>query len=340
VVRVNKNISDVRFYSCLRRVVEYSPFTKKLLFVGSINTCVVALDFFYTTISIALLINTSKINVTMPNPLSLKIKSTRMQQYLSNASSTISFFILTTMLSIFCLFSGQLACASSSQKATVIHFKGVNIERKSVFATNCVPTPMIWEKSPPPNIYMNNNLWRFVGSAKFAKGTYIKISGRILDNMCVPINSALVEVWQLDSRGYDSNYYNNISVLDPSLVSQSLMHADQNFVGSGSAISDNLGYYTIYTIIPGVYETDRMPHINFRISHKNMPETRTQMYFPELNMSVERDAFAKKMVKNISYRKLLVAEKIGWQKNILHNTDAIVYKFDIVLKAKNKYREY
>ncbi len=212
-------------------------------------------------------------------------------------------------------------------------------ENRISISVDCRETPMVWDKKRQPNIYMGNNLWRYVGSADFANGTYIIIEGRILDKNCVPVPNAVVEIWQLDANGYDSNYYDDIPESNLTLSMESMKNADKNFVGSGTAITNNLGQYKIYTIVPGTDSQYRLPHINFAIRHQDFNEFITQMYFPEDSI-LEKDKFMMKYFKNIDVRKLLIAKKYTVDKKILPERDVVIYKFDIVLKNVNKYVKY
>lgn len=184
---------------------------------------------------------------------------------------------------------------------------------------------------------MTNNLLRYVGSAEFAKGTYIELFGRVLDNKCVPVSAALIEIWQLDNQGYDSNYYSTIT--NPGLVLNA-QKADKNFVGSGSAITNNLGYYRFYTVIPGNNKKNRLPHINFLISHKDFIPLQTQLFFAKNDTELKKDMIIRKYTRNKIEREKIVAQKIGSQENIIPGIKFISYKFDIVLSGENKYKTY
>jgi protocatechuate 3,4-dioxygenase, beta subunit len=217
-----------------------------------------------------------------------------------------------------------------------------NTNADPILITDCVFTPIIWDPIPQPNIYMGNNLWRYVGSSKFAKGKYIKLTGRVLDKKCVPVDNATVEIWQLDSNGLDANYYEHGTEPDLKIAPERAISGreDRNFVGSGSTTTDNLGYYTFYTIIPGSLEKDRKPHINFQVYHQNMGLLRTQMYFPNAEISSSQDKVLDKKIKDKNKQKLLISKKQGTQKGLLKNIDVTIYNFDIVFDKKNKYKEY
>lgn len=224
-------------------------------------------------------------------------------------------------------------------KSHLSHITKSFTSKSTPTTVNCVKTPMVFDKNPKPNIYMGNNLWRYVGSANFAEGIYIKIIGKVLDGDCVPISNAVIEIWQLDNNGYDSNYYTNLPTHNLTLTMQSMQKADKYFVGSGTAITDNLGRYTIYTIIPGTDSKRRVPHINFMVNHKNFTEFITQMYFPEHEYDVKNDEYIMKNIASQHDIQLLVATKK--EAIDIQNIAAVaVYEFNITLTGSNKYRKY
>lgn len=213
-----------------------------------------------------------------------------------------------------------------------------------VMMLNCLITPAVWDNIVQPEIYVGNNMWRMVGSADFAKGTYIEITGRVVDSNCVPLNNAVIEIWQMDHEGYDMNYYGTDYLTENESDNLYKKNGDKNFVGSGTAITNNLGYYTFYTIIPGNRNSDRMPHINFTIHHKDFINLETQMFFPEEKYSIYNDNIINKLIGDkILYKKLLIAKKIASKINVGGSMPGITmdkYQFDITLEGNNKYKEY
>jgi len=192
---------------------------------------------------------------------------------------------------------------------------------------NCPITPDIEDNMQVPQIYKTNNLRRKVGYATFAKGKFIRITGIITDSFCVPIKNATVQIWHVDSDGkYKStptDGYLNDSLLyskQNERFEKSDDHdiADENFTGSGSTISDNLGRFTFLSIIPG----GSKPIVNFRVIHKDFDDLKTVMYFnqdPNLDQS-------------------LVAKKLGYIETDQYKED--VYQCNITINGKNKYTNY
>lgn len=107
-------------------------------------------------------------------------------------------------------------------------------------------------------------------------GERITIHGRVIDGDGVPLNDAMVEIWQADANG-----------LYPSPL-ETRGQADPNFSGWGRAPSDMVtGAFTFDTIRPGLvpYKDDVMnPHITFWIVARGISiGLQTRMYFPEDN---------------------------------------------------------
>lgn len=120
-----------------------------------------------------------------------------------------------------------------------------------------------------------NNLMRKPGSSVRASGNYIQINGIIVDENCLPIQDAVVEIWQTDTLGryeweYDTTSYWELPVSGK----------DNNFLFSGSAQTDNMGQFNILTIFPGSKEKNA-PYINITIKRIGYDELHTRMYFAD-----------------------------------------------------------
>jgi protocatechuate 3,4-dioxygenase beta subunit len=130
------------------------------------------------------------------------------------------------------------------------------------------PSALIVDNLSKPRVFnKNNNLTRKTGSFNVAIGEPLYIKGKIIDAFKIPIEGAIVKIWQTNASG---KYH--------TLLNRSSKFIDQNFVMSGQSVSDNLGNYEFITIFPGYYD-DRAPHINFIISHKRFGIIETEVYF-------------------------------------------------------------
>jgi len=125
------------------------------------------------------------------------------------------------------------------------------------------------------------DLTRLTGHGRAARGTVIRVEGRVLDENCRPVAGALVDLWQTDSNGRYAHPD------DPNPARR-----DPNFQGWGQATTDREGRYAFRTIKPAAYpleflatgEADdsagwRTPHIHFRVTKAGYRELATQMYF-------------------------------------------------------------
>lgn len=110
------------------------------------------------------------------------------------------------------------------------------------------------------------------GKTVRAKGQVVYITGKVLDSYCKPIKNANVEIWQ----ACESGKYNNPKDPNPAPI-------DPNFLYWSEAYTDDQGFYSFKTIVPGAYPAaagwNRPPHIHFKISALGYHELTTQMYF-------------------------------------------------------------
>lgn len=125
------------------------------------------------------------------------------------------------------------------------------------------------------SIKKGNNLMRKPGSALRAGGNYIQINGIIVDENCLPIQGAVIEIWQTDANGryeweYDTTNYWELPTPGK----------DNHFLFSGSAQTDNLGEFNILTIFPGS-KADNAPYINIIVKRVGYDELHTRMYFAD-----------------------------------------------------------
>ena len=119
----------------------------------------------------------------------------------------------------------------------------------------------------PQNFSHSNNLRRKTGSPFFAKGKFLYIEGFIFDLLGVPIENAVVKIWQTNNFGY----YNHL-VIDK----EDFTKYDIDFEGTGTSITDSNGHYSFFTIIPGYYG-ENAPHINFIVEHEEFNRFETMM---------------------------------------------------------------
>ena len=177
----------------------------------------------------------------------------------------------------------------------------------------------------PQNFSHSNNLRRKTGSPFFAKGKFLYIEGFVFDLLGVPIENAVVKIWQTNNFGY----YNHL-VIDK----EDFTKYDIDFEGTGTSITDSNGHYSFFTIIPGYYG-ENAPHINFIVEHEEFNRFETMMYFP---MQVRNTA--DKKYKNLNQRnRFLITCKM--QDFVSNDTDyGKKCSFDIRLNILHNHKRY
>lgn len=145
-------------------------------------------------------------------------------------------------------------------------------------------TPYVVNMDPPIFFSNTNNLRRKTGSPFLAKGEHLVIDGYVTDIFGTPIENAVIKIWHTNHFGY----YNHL--IDPDDDSGIY---DQDFIGSGKAITNNLGYFSFITIEPGYYK-DHAPHVNFIIEHDIFGKLETRMFFQDHPMN-KKDKVYKKL---------------------------------------------
>ena len=150
-------------------------------------------------------------------------------------------------------------------------------------ADRCMPTPR--QTSGPFYPFFEQtdkdvDLTRMVGHDQQAEGEVIRVTGRVLDDACRPVQGALVDLWQADHHGR----YRHPADPNPA-------QPDPNFQGWGQTVTDAEGRFSFRTIKPASYPLRflggtadesagyRTPHIHFRVSRRGYSELTTQMYF-------------------------------------------------------------
>ena len=119
-------------------------------------------------------------------------------------------------------------------------------------------------------IIVNNSLTPAVGRILNLSGTVFNLKG-------MPVNNALVEIWQCDANGryIHSRDYNE-------------SENDHNFQGYGRFQTNATGGYLFRTIRPVPYGSGyarRSPHIHFSITANGHKPLVTQMYLADENNS-------------------------------------------------------
>jgi protocatechuate 3,4-dioxygenase beta subunit len=177
--------------------------------------------------------------------------------------------------------------------------------------------------SMPDHFSTSNNLAKKVGSFYRAFGEIIFIKGTIVDSFGVPIEGAVVEVWQANAAG---KYH---TLLDPDSE-----YIDKYFNMSGRAITDNFGQYDFITIMPGS-NPGRAPHINMNIYHQRFGKLETEMYFEEHPYNTSDYQY---LAYDKEDRELLTA-KVR-RTNFRDKNSIKICTFNIVMRGIHQYKKY
>ena len=114
---------------------------------------------------------------------------------------------------------------------------------------------------------IDNDLVLVASKAKQAGGTIFHLTGRVVNGDGMPVEGAIVEIWQCDVNG---------RYLHRGDRSQSRKR-DDHFQGFGHTRTDGDGRYTFRTIKPVPYP-GRTPHIHFKVHNGSGESLTTQMY--------------------------------------------------------------
>lgn len=189
------------------------------------------------------------------------------------------------------------------------------------------------------SVSTSNNLRHQPGEIHIAEGKQIFLTGNIVDENCVPVAGARVQVWHANARGYFQND------LTPT------KHIDPYFAGSGETHSNNRGEYGFITILPGRIDEETLPFINISASHPELGIIRTRVYLPtkdqasfkaktsDSSSNSDDDTLPPDALKEINAAELsgrynaLLAD-VSYHKNIP------TYSFNISLPTAQSFRKY
>ena len=105
-------------------------------------------------------------------------------------------------------------------------------------------------------------------------GTKVRVEGRVLDGDGMPINDAMLEIWQADAQGRYAH------------PRDSQTRPNTKFTGFGRSATDKNGIYSFDTIkpgqVPGPNGKPQAPHIVFCIFSRGMlRQIYTRLYFAD-----------------------------------------------------------
>lgn len=194
----------------------------------------------------------------------------------------------------------------------------------AMVTANCALTPRIGTYNYPGarNIAPVNDLTRAAGKSVAAPGERLVIKARVLDKRCVPVQGAIVELWQADPFGKYRL-----------ATRQDLANPNPVFNGAGRTYTDNNGMFSFITNFPaGV--SGNAPRVNLRVAAPNMGAFTTVLFF-------ENDA---RNAKDGVYRRLSAdaRRRVELRMQPLANDPNAGFAgvVDIVLPGTARYRSY
>lgn len=155
------------------------------------------------------------------------------------------------------------------------------------------------------------------------QGERIRIEGRVIDGLGLPLRDVLLEIWQADANG-----------VYPSRADTQNKVADAHFLGWGRTGADfDTGFWSFETIKPGATPgrkgSRQAPHIALAIFARGINlGLNTRIYFDD-----EADANAQDPILNsiewATRRQTLIAKR-------QERDGQVVYHFDVVIQGENE----
>ena len=151
-------------------------------------------------------------------------------------------------------------------------------------------------------------------------GERIRIEGRVLDGGGLPVDDAMVEIWQANAHGR----YNHPSDTGPAQL-------DPSFLGFGRSGTNEDGTYWFETIRPGPvpFDKERMqaPHIGVIVFSRGLlNHLVTRLYFEDEPTNADDPVL---QLVSEDRRATLLAKRQS-------NGDTPIYRFDIILQGEGE----
>ena len=110
------------------------------------------------------------------------------------------------------------------------------------------------------------------------QGTLITITGQVLDQNGNPVANALLDFWQANANGQ----YDNVG-----------------YTLRGHQYTDDNGYYTLTTIVPGLYP-GRTEHIHVKVQAPGSSVLTTQLFFPGVAQNARDSIYDPSLLLNVT----------------------------------------
>jgi protocatechuate 3,4-dioxygenase beta subunit len=210
--------------------------------------------------------------------------------------TALRYFRLASFLHLFILFSMKVILLAIMLLASTVEAK-----------QSCDVSTQVEVKNFPKLINPTNNLRKKPGSAFFAKGQFVKITGRVLDKNCTPIPDVYIDFWQADSfGGFGKN------------------KQDKYFIPTGQYRTNNSGEFVFFTVYPGSIGS-KAPNIIYRV---NKGERTGVLFFPD-NASNTSDS---------TYNNINAYGKAAMMQYLNQDNEDLLYYYEIVLPTSQPLR--
>jgi protocatechuate 3,4-dioxygenase beta subunit len=110
------------------------------------------------------------------------------------------------------------------------------------------------------------------------QGTVMTLTGQVVDQTGAPVANAMLDFWQANANGvYDNTGYTL----------------------RGHQYTDASGYYTLTTIVPGIYP-GRTEHIHVKVQAPNGAVVTTQLFFPGVTQNARDGIYSPSLLLNVA----------------------------------------
>ena len=197
-------------------------------------------------------------------------------------------------------------------------------------APRCAPTQRVSVSEYPgaSAIPSTNNLMLPTGKATPIEGQQVIVHGRVVDQHCLPVTEATVELWQADPYG------KHFIARGEDIVTPS-----PTFAGAGRTVTDKNGAFTFITAFPGSVSSKvknktyitHAPQLNLKVKARGFESFSTAVFFANDKRNANDPAFQK---LNPEVRRQ-VTLTMGQDQN-----QQLVGKIDLVLPGEAPYQTY
>ena len=195
---------------------------------------------------------------------------------------------------------------------------------QTVAPQSCTPSPRIATTNYPGAraIPTSNDLTRYHGKSVAAEGQRLLVQLRLRDTRCVPVQGAIVEIWQ-------ANPFGNFRVIG----SSERANPNAVFSGAGRSYTDNNGGVQFVTLFPAALK-GQAPRIHIRVKAPNLQPYDTILYF-ENDVRNGNDAAYKRLTAEARPRAELKMEPVANDPNA-----GFIGAAEIILPGNMRYRSY